>query len=46
MSFIVAGCVLLLALLVGTVFDDDGESGEDDPVSPYSLMKEGMWLPG
>ncbi len=27
MTFVVAGVVLLLALLVGTVFDDD----EDDP---------------
>lgn len=38
MSFIVAGCVLLLALLVGAVFDDEGEPGEDDPVSPYSFI--------
>jgi len=38
MSFFVAGCVLLLALLVGTVFDDEDETGEDDPVSPYSFI--------
>jgi hypothetical protein len=30
MTFVVAGVVLLLALLVGTVFDDD-EPSEDDP---------------
>ena len=30
MTFVVAGVVLLLALLVGTVFDDD-EPREDDP---------------
>lgn len=30
MTFVVAGVVLLLALLVGTVFDDD-EPTEDDP---------------
>jgi hypothetical protein len=30
MTFVVAGVVLLLALLVGTVFDDD-ETSEDDP---------------
>ncbi len=29
MTFVVAGVVLLLALLVGTVFDDD----EDDPAA-------------
>jgi hypothetical protein len=33
-SFIVAGAVLLLALLIGAVFDADDES-EDDPVAPY-----------
>ena len=38
MSFFVAGCVLLLALLVGAVFDDEGEPGEDDPASPYSFI--------
>jgi hypothetical protein len=46
MSFIVAGCVLLLALLVGTIFDDEGEPGEDDPVSPYTLITAGLLLPG
>lgn len=30
MTFVVAGVVLLFALLVGTVFDDD-EASEDDP---------------
>jgi hypothetical protein len=35
-SFVVAGCVLLLALLVGTLFDADDEPGEDDPAGPYS----------
>jgi hypothetical protein len=38
MSFIVAGCVLLLALLLGAVFGDEGEPGEDDSVSPYSFI--------
>ncbi len=38
MSFVVAGCVLLLALLLGAVFGDEGEPGEDDFVSPYSFI--------
>jgi hypothetical protein len=31
MSFVVAGCVLLLALLAGAVFDDEGGSGRTTP---------------
>jgi hypothetical protein len=34
MSFVVAGCVLLLALLVGTVFDT-GEPGEHCLAGPF-----------
>lgn len=36
MSFVVAGCALLLALLVGTVFDTGDEPGERDLTGPYS----------
>ena len=36
MSFVIAGLVLLLALLLGTVFDAH-KPGEDDPAGPYPL---------
>jgi hypothetical protein len=35
MSFVIAGLVLLLALLLGTVFDAHHKPGEDDPAGPY-----------
>jgi hypothetical protein len=35
MSFVVAGCVLLLALLVGTVFDTGDEPGGHDLAGPF-----------
>jgi hypothetical protein len=35
-SFFIAGFVLLVALLLGTVFDDDDKPGKDDPAGPYS----------
>jgi hypothetical protein len=34
-TFVVAGCVLLLALVVGILFEDDHEAGKDDPTGPY-----------
>jgi hypothetical protein len=38
MTFVVAGVMLLLALLVGTVFDDD-EPSEDDPAAYVSFIQ-------
>ena len=35
MSFVIAGLVLLLALLLATVFDAHHKPGEDDPAGPY-----------
>jgi hypothetical protein len=43
-SFIVAGGVLLLVLLIGAVFDADDETRENDPVAPYNSGVESCWL--
>jgi hypothetical protein len=44
MTFVVAGVVLLLALVVGTVFDED-EPSEDDPGS-YASSSSTVSAPG
>ena len=41
MTFVVAGVVLLLALLVGTVFDED-EPGEDDLAAYAGSSSDGL----
>jgi hypothetical protein len=41
MTFVVAGVVLLLALLIGTVFDDE-EPNEDDPAVYASSSSNGL----
>ena len=39
MTFVVAGVVLLFALLVGTVFDDDEASEDDPPVHAHLVQR-------
>jgi hypothetical protein len=39
-SFVVAGCVLRVALIVGAIFDAGDELGENDPAGPYSQWRK------